>query len=220
MKIEAQSTLLFIGDSITDAGRDRDADGEGIFNEAYGDGYVRIIKSLLEATLPAHPIRIRNLGVSGNTILDLEARWHNDVMDRQRNWLSVMIGINDVWRQFDQPLAVDTHVSLERYAETYRRLLAQVRPNLDGLVIATPYVIDNQRNDPMRKRMDQYGVVAEQMAEEFDATFENVQAAFDSHLEHYHPKQLAWDRIHPNATGHMIIARAWLDALGYQWASS
>jgi lysophospholipase L1-like esterase len=28
---------------------------------------------------------------------------------------------------------------------------------------------------------------------------------------------LAWDRIHPNPTGHMILARAFLNAVGYGW---
>ena len=50
---------------------------------------------------PPHSIRVLNTGVSGNTVRDLDARWQRDALDLKPDWLSVMIGINDVWRQFD-----------------------------------------------------------------------------------------------------------------------
>jgi lysophospholipase L1-like esterase len=83
-----------------------------------------------------------------------------------------------------------------------------------GLVLATPYVIEGNRTDPMRLRMDEYGAVVRELAAKHNALFIDTQAAFDAVLVHTHPMTLAWDRIHPNTTGHLILARAFLSAIG------
>lgn len=128
IRIEPASKLLFIGDSITRAGRNLDQSGEGRTNEAYGSGYVLLVKSLIEAMHPELRIRVVNQGIGGNTVRDLAARWQADVIEHKPDWLSVMIGINDVWRQFDTPLQTELHVGLEEYSNTLRSLLASVRP--------------------------------------------------------------------------------------------
>ena len=216
MKIEHGSKLLFIGDSITSGGRNLNLPGEGRTDDAYGSGYVLFVKSLLESTCPDSRIRVVNKGIGGHTVRDLAARWQADVLDFHPDWLSVMIGINDVWRQFDTPLRAEIHVSLEEYTSTLRSLLAAVHPSLKGLVVCSPYVIDANPADPMRAAMDRYGAAARSLAKEFDATFVDTQAAFDAYLRHHHPNQLCWDRIHPSATGHMLIAKVWLDAIGFE----
>jgi lysophospholipase L1-like esterase len=69
----------------------------------------------------------------------------------------------------------------------------------------------------MRKDMDAYGKVVERLAVEFDAVFVDVQAPFDGYLGHRPTQSLCGDRVHPNMTGHMIIARAFLTAIGFDW---
>lgn len=216
MKIEPGSKLLFIGDSITSGGRNLNLPGEGRTDDAYGSGFVLFVKSLLEAIHPTSRIRVVNKGIGGHTVRDLAARWQADVLDFRPDWLSVMIGINDVWRQFDTPLQTEIHVPLEEYTSTLRSLLAAVRPSLKGLVICSPYVIEANPADPMRAGMDRYGAAARSLAKEFDAIFVDTQASFDAYLRHHHPNQLCWDRIHPSATGHMLIAKAWLEAIGFK----
>lgn len=216
MKIEPNEKLVFIGDSITSAARNFDLGGEGN-DDAYGSGYVRMVKSILDAFCPERRIRVINKGIGGHTVLDLAERWQRDVLDLKPDWLSVMIGINDVWRQFDRPLMTESHVQLDVYTDTYRRLLEQTRPGLKGLVIASPYVLDTNIDDAMRRRMDEYRAVSQQMAEEFDGIYVDTQVAFDAYLQHYHSNQLCGDRIHPSSSGHMVIARAWLNALGFEW---
>jgi lysophospholipase L1-like esterase len=217
MKIQPNSKLLFIGDSITSGARNFNLPGEGRTDDAYGSGYVLLVKSLLEATHPEHRIRVVNKGIGGHTVRDLAARWQSDVLDLHPDWLSVKIGINDVWRQFDSPLQTESHVGLEEYTTTLRSLLAAARPTLKGLVVCSPYVIDANPSDPMRATMDRYGAAARALAKEFDAIFVDTQKPFDAYLRHHHPNQLCWDRIHPSATGHMVIAKAWLDAVGFKW---
>jgi lysophospholipase L1-like esterase len=59
--------------------------------------------------------------------------------------------------------------------------------------------------------------VVRKLAKRYDAVLVDVQAAFDEVLECVHPMSLAWDRVHPDQTGHMVIARAILKALDFVW---
>ena len=206
---KANQTLLFIGDSITDCGRDRPV---GKRWNSLGEGYVSFVDSMLGAAMPETPVRVLNTGISGNRVTDLEARWKSDVLDLEPNWLSLMIGINDVWRQFDAESGAE-QVGPEQYELVYRSVLAKTRPQLDGLVLMTPYCLETNREDPMRVKMDAYGAITKKLAADFDAIFVDTQAAFDHYLAHQPTQSLCADRVHPNGVGHMILARAFLSAV-------
>jgi lysophospholipase L1-like esterase len=92
-----------------------------------GNGYVGLVHALLFAARPELRVRIRNLGISGNTLRDLDARWQSDVLDMKPDWLSIIIGINDVWRQFDAPLQTEWHVDLDAYASILEKLVRTTR---------------------------------------------------------------------------------------------
>lgn len=213
MKITPGSKFVLIGDSITDAGRAPSGEATPWAATGHGHGYVGLIEAWLGTTRPQDHIRLINRGTGGNTVRDLKARWQTDVIDLQPDWVSVMIGVNDVWRQFDTPLRVETHVKLDEYRQTLEALVARTRPLVKGLIMGTPHFIEPNRADPMRKMIDDYGNVVRDIARQHDAILIDTQAAFDQVLVHTHPMTLAWDRIHPNTTGHMIIARSFLQAL-------
>lgn len=215
MVIQPGSKLVMIGDSITDSDRARPV-GEGLF-EAGGKGYVSLVDALLTSTIPGQRIRVVNMGCSGNNVRDLKARWQSDVLDLKPDWLSICIGINDVWRQFDLPLQPESHVPLDEYTRTLDELVTRTQPKLRGLILMTPYFIESNRADPMRATMDRYGKAVRQLAEKYQAILVDTQAAFDAVLAHVHPMTLAWDRVHPTRVGHMILARAFLQAIGYSW---
>ncbi|MDB6170023.1 MAG: family lipase [Verrucomicrobia bacterium] len=212
MKIAPHSKLVFIGDSITDCERARPV-GEGLFG-AVGKGYVSLVEGLLGAIHPAHAVRIVNMGSSGNTVLDLKNRWQTDVLDLKPDWLSIMIGVNDVWRQFDLPRQTEMHVQPNVYARTLDELVARTRPTVKGLVMMAPFYVEPNRADAMRARMDDYGGMVRDVAKKHDALFIDTQAAFDGVLRHMHANAIAWDRVHPNVVGHAIVARAFLNAVG------
>jgi len=215
MLIQPNSKLLFIGDSITDCGRQYPI-GEGRM-DTLGNGYVSFSAGLLQATYPQHSWRVINMGTSGNTVHDLQARWQRDVLDLSPDWLVIMIGINDVWRQFDTPMQTEWHVPLADYQQTLMHIVKITQPRLKGLVLMTPYFIEPNRADPMRQMMDSYGAVVKALAMEYGAVLVDTQAAFDEILQHVHPMTLAWDRVHPTTSGHFILARALLKAIGYLW---
>ena len=213
MKIGQNAKLLMIGDSITDASRTKPA-GEGLF-DALGKGYVSLVDALLTANAPELGIRVVNQGTGGNTVRDLAARWEQDVTAHRPDWLSVMIGINDVWRQFDTPRQTEWQVGPDEYEATLDNLVARTLPTVKGMVLMTPYFIETNPRDPMRVQMDRYGAIVRSLAEKHGTLFVDTQAAFDTALAHLHPMTLAWDRIHPNLAGHMIIAQSFLRSVGF-----
>lgn len=217
MKIQPNSKLLMIGDSITDCGRARPV-GEASQGDGLGDGYVGVVNACITATMPQARIRVVNMGIGGNTVNDLAARWTNDVLDLKPDWLSVMIGINDVWRQFDNRLQTESHISVDDYAQTLDGLIHSVAHTpIRGLVLMTPFFIEPNRADPMRAKMDEYGAVVSYLADRYKAIFVDTQAAFDNILTTLHPMALAADRVHPNLTGHTLLARTFLKAVDYIW---
>lgn len=215
MKLQKNTKLVMIGDSITDAGRNRPV-AEGLF-DPLGKGYVSLFNALLQATTPAQGIRVVNMGCSGNTVRDLKARWQTDVFDLNPDWVSIMIGINDVWRQYDSPLQPEWAVPLAEYAATLEQLVESTLPRVKGVILATPYYIESHRRDPMRATMDKYGAAVTRIARKHGTLLVDTQAAIDKALRHQYPGTLAWDRVHPNQVGHMILAKAFLDAVGFSW---
>lgn len=215
MKLSSHDKLLFIGDSITDAGRAQPS-GEGL-NNALGNGYVALVDALLNARYSELGIRTVNKGTSGNTVRDLASRWQADVLDQKPDCLSVMIGTNDVWRQFDSPTRPEQAVLPGEYAHTLDSIVAQSRPTVKGLLLLTPFYMEPNPADAMRARMDEYGAIVKNTAARHDCLFVDTQAAFNKVLEHVYPATLAWDRVHPSVTGHMVLARAVLQALDFAW---
>ncbi len=215
MLLKQGQKLVMIGDSITDCERARPR-GEGLFG-AIGKGYVALVEAQLNVRYPERRIRVVNMGTSGNTVRDLAARWDADVIELKPDWLSIMIGINDVWRQFDIPTIHESHVGIEEYETKLEALIERTKPLVEGIVLMTPFYIEPNKGDAMRAAMDRYGAVVKKLAEKHGARFVDTQAAFDRLLDHIYPATLAWDRVHPNLTGHAALARAFLEAVEFEW---
>jgi lysophospholipase L1-like esterase len=197
--------VLFIGDSITDCGRTGPL-------APYGDGYFNLLRAQLTARHPETDLTWLNRGISGNTVRDLRARWDRDVLAERPDWLSVMIGINDVWRAFgDRP---DEAVPLDEYEETLRALLTEaVETTGCRLIVATPYFIEPSRTDPQRAKSDEYAATARRIAADHGALLVDTQATFDRLLTHRGPEAWAPDRVHPGLEGHTALALTFLDVI-------
>ncbi|NHN31027.1 SGNH/GDSL hydrolase family protein [Paenibacillus agricola] len=207
--------LVMIGDSITDTERKR-PHGEGR-NDSTGKGYVSVVHALFHTVYPELKLRVINMGTSGNNVRNLKERWQTDVTDLQPDWVSILIGINDVWRQYDQPTIPESHVYIEEYRQTLDELVKLTLPSVKGVFLMTPFYLEPNEHDPMRQTMDAYGKVVKEIAEANQTYFIDIQAAFQPILEHIYPATLAWDRVHPNLVGHMAIARAFVKAAGFDW---
>lgn len=75
----------------------------------------------------------------------------------------------------------------------------------------TPYYMEPNGEDWMRKRMDTYGAICSELAEKYGCRFIDLQAVFNDYFQYRHSSYIAWDRIHPNQIGATVIARAFLE---------
>jgi len=216
MKIQPDSTLVMVGDSITACQRIYPVNPEGLPADL-GNGYVSFVDGLLTTCYPSYRIQVLNRGIAGDTVRELKARWQADVLNQKPDWLSVCIGINDVWQQFDEKHEGQSHITLAEYEKTLDALLAITRPLLEGLILLTPYFIQ-PRGEPMRTMMDEYGNVVRHLAQKYQAIFVDTQSVFDRAVEQVPVETLASDRAHLTIRGHMFLARAVLQSAGFEWS--
>lgn len=208
MIFENMDRIIFAGDSVTDMGSEQPV-GEGLF-ENVGKSYVRVIENMLAVYYPEIKVRVTNSGTSGNTSRDLLARFDRDVVSLNPDWVSICIGINDVWRQFDCPAMPDTHVLPDEYEENVEKMILSVKDKVKGLFILTPYIIEPLREDMVRKRMDEYGEICRRLAEKHGCIFIDFQKMYEDYCSIRHSSFIAWDRIHPNQVGATLMAREFL----------
>ena len=200
--------IVFAGDSVTDMGS-KNPVGEGLFDNV-GRGYVRVLENMFAAYYPEVYLRVTNSGISGNTSRDLLARFDRDVVDLKPDWISICIGINDVWRQFDSPAIPESHVLPDEYRRNVEAMITKVKGSVKGIFILSPYIMEPCREDAMRKRMDEYVAICRELAEIHGCVFVDFQQMYEEYCRIRHSSYVAWDRIHPNQIGATLMAKEFL----------
>jgi acyl-CoA thioesterase-1 len=207
-------TVLWTGDSITDCGRREDPAG-------LGHGYVRRL-----AAAPALVgVRTVNTGVGGDLSGDLALRWADDVLAYRPDVVSVLIGINDVWRRYDGSGRITSSAEFEG---NLRGMLGKL-PSGVRVVLIEPFVLPV---DAVQERWEGEDLGAKRavvrgLAAEFGAAFVAAQAVFSaassagqSGTQAFSAGQggaLAPDGVHPSEAGHALLAEAWLAAVPAEW---
>ena len=107
--------ILFQGDSITDCGRDRNV------SESIGTGYPRLTAAKLGFENPGE-YTFYNRGISGNRIVDLYARIKLDIINLKPDYMSILIGVNDVWHEVMRKNGVDTKKFEKIYSINFWKL--------------------------------------------------------------------------------------------------
>ena len=207
--------IVFAGDSVTDMGSAQPV-GEGLFDNV-GRSYVRVIENMLAVSYPNVFLRITNSGTSGNTSRDLKNRFDRDVVNLNPQWVSLCIGINDVWRQFDSPALTDICSDLDEYEANLLELIEKIKDKVKGIFLITPYYIEPNKKDMMRARMDEYCAVCKKLAKEYGCIFVDFQQMFEDYCKIRHSSYLAWDRVHPNQIGATLMAKEFLSHCGYKY---
>lgn len=197
--------VLFQGDSITDVGRVRDVHTD------LGRGYPLMTAALLASAYPDMQLTFLNRGISGNRVKDLQARWDQDCLALQPNWVSIYIGINDCWRRYDR----NDPTSLEQFERGYRELLVRTKETLDAkLILIEPFVLPVPDDRKMwREDLDPKITVVRELAREFNALLIPLDGLFAQASMTAPPSYWAPDGVHPSAAGHALIAKAWLNAV-------
>ena len=210
--IEPGDTILFQGDSITDAGRNRALSEPNSF-AALGTGYAWLAAAQLLIDAPAAGLKIHNRGISGNKVYQLVERWQADCLDLEPDVLSILIGVNDFWHKHKHGYEGTT----ENYESDYRALLQRTKDALPGvkLVLCEPFVLKvGAVDDTWFPEFDEYRAAARRVAEEAKATFVPFQTFFDRAVKLAPAEHWAADGVHPTVHGAALMAHGWLKAVG------
>ena len=194
------SSVLFAGDSVTDCGRREDPQG-------LGDGYVRVLAS----QLTPQGITVSNVGIGGDRVVDLKARWAEDVLSSDADVLSILVGINDTWRRFDS----NEPTSAEDFEAGYRELLQQARPHFKRLVLVQPFVLPvTEGQQDWHEDLSAKQEAVARLAAEFDAVLVPAHERLNAEaVNHGGNAILAEDGVHPTAVGHERLAAIWLESV-------
>lgn len=212
INLKGGMTLLFQGDSITDAGRQNRQNPNPNEQASMGSGYASIATAALLTSRPELNLSIYNQGISGNKVHQLDARWQKECLDYQPDVLSILIGVNDIWH------GLNGHYdgTVETYENDYRALLQRTRKALPAvqLVICEPFVLRcGAVNEKWFPEFDHYRAAARKVADEHSAVFVPFQSMFDKAVQFAPPKHWAGDGVHPSPHGAALMADCWLQAV-------
>ncbi|OPA77703.1 GDSL family lipase [Paenibacillus selenitireducens] len=200
--IQANDVVLFQGDSITDCGRNYEQ------HDNLGNGYPVMVAKAFNALYPELNVTFFNRGISGNRVVNLQGRWKQDCLDLKPTWVSILIGINDVWRRYD----ANDATSLAAFQEGYRDILQQIQDQLQSkLILIEPFVLPvpaDRKN--WREDLDPKIQVVRELAAEFSALYIPTDGLFAQASMIQPPAHWAEDGVHPSVAGHRLIAEAWL----------
>jgi len=202
-------TLVFQGDSITDAGRDREYDGN------LGNGYVNMVAGALLYEFASDPLDIRNRGISGNRTRDLLNRWRGDCIDLKPDFLSLYIGVNNTWRRYDRDDPTPADVFRRELHDLLDQSFDQTPATPAATVLLEPFVLDAPAGTKAHwhEDLDPKREIVRHAAETYGTRFIPLQRLFHDALKRAPSDYWAPDGIHPSPAGHALIARAWLDTM-------
>lgn len=204
--------ILFQGDSITDCSRSRDAG-----NDHAGYGYAQFTKGALGAACPGE-YRFLNRGVSGNRIVDVYARIKADIINLEPDYMSLLIGINDIWHEIGHRNGVDP----EKFEMIYDMLISEVKAALPDIKIMLlgAFVLEGRatcNTEEIPDRLERFkegaalnAVAAKRIAEKHGLVYIPLQEAFDKACEKAEPDYWTYDGVHPTPMGHELIKNEWL----------
>lgn len=208
-----EKIIVFQGDSITDAGRGYDDDANT------GRGYPTLVKARLGFDCPGQ-YRFYNRGVSGNRVVDLYARIKQDILNLRPDYLSILIGVNDVWHEVSRQNGVDAL----KFERIYDMLITEIKEALPQvqIMILEPFVLEGTATQNIAEAPDRWRIfhdevplraaAARRVAQKHGLPFIELQGKLDAACEKAVPAYWLWDGVHPTAMGHELIAREWMEA--------
>lgn len=209
INLKPNQTIVFTGDSITDVFKGSPA------YQPFGFGYVHFVANFLLAKYTRFNLNIVNTGVSGNTIRNLKARWQKDCIGHKPDILSVLIGINDLWRRHAGPERLPEAVCPDEYELTHKQLLLEAKQKCNcRLVLMEPFMFCSDPENLMFIELRTYIQIVRNLARQFDALLVPLQKMIDEQIHEVPPEKWSLDFVHPYLWAHAWIAQRWLEVTG------
>lgn len=212
IKLREGDTILFQGDSITDAGRNRnskDANSQSML----GTGYTLMAAAALLQRHPEKQLQIFNKGISGNKVHQLAERWEADCLELKPNVLSILIGVNDFWHTLNG----NYKGTVETYRTDFTNLLDRTKQKLPDvqLIIGEPFAVAKVKavDEKWFPAFNDYRAAAKEIAGRYGAIFIPYQDVFDKAEKKAPGVYWTGDGVHPSVAGNHLMAAAWLETV-------
>ena len=205
-------SILFQGDSITDAGRNKEDNG---FNNArvLGTGYAMLAGAALLEKYASLELKVYNKGISGNKVFQLADRWDKDCLDIKPDVLTILIGVNDIWHKLNGQY----NGTVEIYRKDYIALLERTKKTLPNvkLIICEPYAVKGVKavDDKWYPEFYDYQKASREIADQFGATFIPFQSIYDEAQKQASGSYWTPDGVHASLAGAQLMAQAWLKTI-------
>jgi len=202
--------ILFQGDSITDAGRNKEL-SDANTTSALGAGYVALTAANLLSNTPERGYEVFNKGISGHKVFQLIDRWQADTFDMKPDLVSILIGVNDFWHTLSHGYTGTPEV----YRDDFRKLLDSTKEKLPNatLIIGEPFIAKGGTaiTDAWYPAFSKYQEISKEMAKEYNTAFVPFQAYFDEALTKAPASYWCPDGVHPSLAGSALMSAAWLE---------
>ena len=197
-------TIVFQGDSITDAGRDRRN------YHQLGNGYPKFAAELLERKYPDVEIEFINFGISGNRTSELFDRLYNDCIAFQPDIVSILIGVNDVWHRYGVNKIATTD---EQIALNYKCILERLKKETNAKILMLQPYTEGEKQAHMRADVEKVKLIVNDLAEEYADAYVKLDDLMHADKNYGIPDYFTPDGVHPNETGAKYIAGLYLEAI-------
>ena len=195
--------ILFQGDSITDAGRDR-ADFHDL-----GHGYPLYSAKAIREAFPEREFEFIDLGISGNRAENLRDRWTEDAIKIQPDVISILIGINDTWHRATEK----NWMPHEYFEECYRGILERIKKETNAkIIMLEQFLLPVPDKEFFHVDLDPKIQVTRKLAREYADVFIPLDGLFAAACVGTEPTEFAADGVHPTAKGAEFIAGHYLEA--------
>lgn len=196
--------ILFQGDSITDAGRDR-SDYHNL-----GGGYPKYAAAGMQAAFPEVDFEFIDLGIGGNQTKDLVARLESDFIDIQPDIVSILIGINDVWHHAGDRSWIEDEV----FEERYRTVLAAIKERTNAkILMLEPFLIPVEDKQVFWEDLPGKINIIRKLAREYADAYLALDGRLNEAFIGTEPTAFAADGVHPTAEGAAFIGKLYVEAI-------
>jgi lysophospholipase L1-like esterase len=199
--------VLFQGDSITDCCWDRQDP------TSLGNGYPSKIARIYDNLFPGHKVTFVNKGISGNRSKDIVNRYESDIKEIKPDFISILVGINDVWRKYDR----NDPTSTEEFEENYSTILKDIKRDLPDtkIMIIEPFLLHTDADKiKWHETLDPMIGVVRKLAHEYADYFLPMDGIYQCYINKGISEAiLAWDGVHPTEQSHAIIAYEYMKLL-------
>ena len=198
--------ILFQGDSITDAGRDKRNYHD------LGNGYPKFAAAALREACPDTDIEFINFGISGNRTSQLFDRLYDDAIAFSPDVISILIGVNDIWHRYSASRIATTDLQIET---NYRAILERIKRETSAkIVILAPYLLDAELSADLRADLTRLLPIVRKLAAEYADVYIPLDTLFDEAMKTQPaPLYYSQDGVHPNANGAAFIGKLYAEAV-------